>query len=79
MDPPADVWVMCIYSYMRGQEFFYVLKAEQMQSLMACTTMRVYKTFRIHQNTVCFAISNEMNTQINPCIIYYRSVAISLN
>lgn len=46
---------------------------------MNYTARRVYKTFRIHQNIVLFAISNEMNTQINPYIIYYRSVTTSLN
>lgn len=79
MDPPADIWVMCIYSYMRGQEVFSALKTEQIESLMTCTPMRGQKTFRIHQNSVFFAIFNEINIQINPYIIYCRSVAISLN
>lgn len=56
MDPPGDVWVMCIYSYMRGQEFFSALKTEQIESLMACTPMRGQETFRSYQNTVFFSI-----------------------
>lgn len=79
MDPLADVWVMCIYEDTGEDRNIFCFESRTNLIFNGLYSYESAQNFQIHQNSVFFATFNIMNTQINPYIIYNRSVAISLN